>query len=58
MCSYVNAGFDGSTCALAEPAGDGMAPITRLPKPDDAAGLQFLYGAATVPEPEGVASWT
>lgn len=51
MCGYVNAGFDGSQCAWADPDGDGMAPITRLPKADDVAGMQYLYGAAAVPEP-------
>ena len=57
MCGYVNAGFDGSTCAFADPDGDGLAPITRLPKLDDVAGIQFLYGAAPVPEPRSWALW-
>lgn len=57
MCGYVGPGFDGSACAYADPDGDGMAPITRLPKPDDVAGIQFLYGAAPVPEPQGWAVW-
>ena len=57
MCGYVNASFDGSTCAFADPDGDGMAPITRLPKLDDVAGIQFLYGAAPVPEPQSWALW-
>ena len=55
MCGYVSASFDGSQCAWADPDGDGKAPITRLPKADDIAGIQYLYGApAAVPEP---ASW-
>ena len=51
MCGYVDAAFDGSQCAWADPDGDFMAPITRLPKADDRAGIQYLYGAAAVPEP-------
>lgn len=58
MCGYVNGAFDGSACAWADPDGDGMAPITRLPKPDDRAGIQFLYGAAVVPEPKAWALWS
>ena len=55
MCGYVNAAFDGGQCAWADPDGDGKAPITRLPKADDVAGIQHLYGAeAAVPEP---ATW-
>lgn len=57
MCGYVNPAFDGSSCAWADPDGDGLAPITRLPKLDDRAGIQFLYGAAPVPEPEAWALW-
>ena len=57
MCGYVNVGFDGSACAFADPDGDGLAPITRLPKLDDVAGIQFLYGAAPVPEPQSWALW-
>lgn len=57
MCGYVNASFDGSNCAFADPDGDGMAPITRWPKLDDVAGIQFLYGAAPVPEPQSWALW-
>ena len=57
MCGYVSAAFDGSTCAWADPDGDGMAPITRLLKLDDTAGIQFLYGATAVPEPEAWALW-
>ncbi len=57
MCGYVGPAFDGSTCAWADPDGDGLAPITRLPKPDDVAGIQYLYGAAPVPDlPRGL-SW-
>jgi len=51
MCGYVDAAFDGSPCAWADPDGDFMAPITRLPKADDVAGIQYLYGATVVPEP-------
>jgi hypothetical protein len=56
MCGYVEPAFDGSSCAWADPDGDGMAPITRLPKADDIAGIQYLYGAA-VPEPGSWALW-
>ena len=38
-------------CYWADPDGDGMAPITRLPKLDDIAGIQYLYSPAPVPEP-------
>lgn len=55
MCGYVDAGFDGLDCYWADPDFDGRAPVTRLPKPDDVAGIQFLYGPAEVPEPDGVA---
>lgn len=55
MCGYVDGAFDGSACFWADPDFDGRAPVTRRPKPDDVAGIQFLYGAATVPEP-GLAS--
>jgi hypothetical protein len=48
MCGYVDPGFDGSLCHWADPDADFQAPITRLPKPDDVAGIQHLYG---VPEP-------
>lgn len=51
MCGYVGSAFDGSACAWADPDQNGMAPITRIPKPDDVAGIQYLYGAAPVPEP-------
>ncbi|MBY0399089.1 matrixin family metalloprotease [Myxococcota bacterium] len=51
MCGFVDATFDGSACYWADPDFDGKAPVTRLPKPDDVAGSQFLYGPATVPEP-------
>ncbi len=57
MCGYVNGVFDGSQCAWADPDADGKAPLTRLPKPDDVAGIEFLYGVAAVPEPEGWALW-
>ena len=57
MCGYVNAAFDGSQCYWADPDGDGKAPITRKPKADDIAGIQFLYGAAPVPEPRTWALW-
>jgi len=57
MCGYVNPAFDGSQCYWADPDGDSQAPITRLPKADDIAGIQFLYGAAPVPEPETWALW-
>lgn len=49
MCGYVGPAFDGSDCHWADPDGDFQAPITRLPKPDDVAGIQALYG---VPEPD------
>jgi hypothetical protein len=48
MCGYVDPAFDGSGCHWADPDANGQAPITRLPKPDDVAGIQALYG---VPEP-------
>jgi hypothetical protein len=51
MCGYVGPAFEGSACYWADPDLDGRAPITRLPKPDDVAGIQFLYGPAQVPEP-------
>ena len=58
MCGYVDAAFDGSTCAWADPDGNGLAPITRLPKADDIAGIQALYGAVVaVPEPGSWALW-
>jgi hypothetical protein len=57
MCGYVGPAFDGSTCAWADPDGDGKAPITRLPKADDIAGIRYLYGAAVVPEPGTWALW-
>lgn len=57
MCGYVSAAFDGSSCAWADPDGDGLAPITRLPKLDDTAGIQYLYGIPPVPEPEAWALW-
>ncbi|MBK7949783.1 MAG: matrixin family metalloprotease [Deltaproteobacteria bacterium] len=55
MCGYVDAAFDGSACYWADPDFDGRAPVTRLPRPDDVAGIQFLYGPSQVPEP-GLAS--
>jgi hypothetical protein len=54
MCGYVDVAFDGSQCAWADPDGDYKAPITRLPKADDVAGIRYLYGVAVVPEP---AAW-
>ena len=48
MCGFVGPGFDGSQCHWADPDENGRAPITRLPKADDVAGVQHLYG---VPEP-------
>ena len=54
MCGYLNAVFDGSQCAYADPNGTGQAPINRIPDADDIAGIQHLYGAAPVPVP---ASW-
>lgn len=56
MCGYVSANADGSACAWADPDGDGFAPITHLPKADDIAGIQALYGAP-VPEPGTWALW-
>lgn len=53
MCGYVNAGADGSQCGWWDADGDGKAPILRLPKLDDIAGIQFLYGPSPVPEPSG-----
>jgi hypothetical protein len=44
-------GASSDQCYWADPDGDGKAPITRLPKPDDIAGIQYLYGPAPVPEP-------
>lgn len=51
MCGFVDASFPGTACYWADPDLDGKAPLTRLPKPDDIAGIQFLYGPAVVPEP-------
>jgi hypothetical protein len=42
---------DGAQCYWI-PDMNGQAPITRLPKADDIAGIQFLYGPAPVPEPQ------
>ena len=56
MCGYVNAGFDGSSCYWADPDGNFMAEVTRLPKMDDILGAQYLYGAP-VPEPGTWALW-
>jgi len=56
MCGYQSPSFDGSQCYWADPDGDSMAPITRMPKADDIAGIQFLYGAP-VPEPGTWAMW-
>lgn len=57
MCGYVSSGFDGSTCSyFDQPPYDSMVPINRLPKADDIAGIQYLYGAA-VPEPGSWAMW-
>jgi hypothetical protein len=57
MCGYVDASFDGSQCYWNGNA-QGQAPIVRLPKADDIAGAQFLYGAAVaVPEPAAWALW-
>lgn len=53
MCGYVDSGFDGLDCHWADPEADGFAPITRVPKADDVAGIQHLYG---VPEPGRTAS--
>jgi hypothetical protein len=44
-------GASSAQCYWADPDGDGQAPITRLPKPDDIAGIQYLYGPSPVPEP-------
>ncbi len=54
MCGYVNANFDGSQCAYADPNHTGQAPINRIPGSDDIAGIQHLYGVAPVPIPD---SW-
>jgi hypothetical protein len=51
MCGFVDKFFDGTQCYWADPDRDGKAPLTRLPKTDDIAGIQFLYGPAPVPEP-------
>ena len=52
MCGYVDASFDGSTCAYFDQLPyDSLVPINRIPDADDIAGAQFLYGAP-VPEPE------
>lgn len=48
MRGYVDSGFDGGDCHWTDPDADGLAPITRVPKADDIAGIQHLYG---VPEP-------
>jgi hypothetical protein len=57
MCGYVSPAFNGSQCYWADPDGNGQAPITRLPKADDIAGIQFLYGAQPIPEPGTAALW-
>jgi hypothetical protein len=57
MCGYLSSSFDGSQCYWADPDGDGKAPIVRLPKADDIAGIQFLYGAQPIPEPGAAALW-
>jgi hypothetical protein len=57
MCGYLSPSFDGSQCYWADPDGDGKAPITRMPKADDIAGVQFLYGAQPIPEPGAAALW-
>lgn len=54
MCGYVDVAFDGGQCSWADPDGNAQVPITRLPQPDDAAGIQHLYG---VPEPDFAAGW-
>ncbi len=52
MCGYVDANFDGSACAYLDQAPyDGLVPINHVPDADDIAGIQYLYGAAPVPEP-------
>jgi MYXO-CTERM domain-containing protein len=55
MCGYTRPEFDGSACFWADPDGDGFAPLTRLPKADDIAGVSLLYGP--VPEPATWALW-
>lgn len=50
MCGFVDALNDGSQCGWFDVNNTGQAPIIRLPRPDDIAGAQFLYGPAAVPE--------
>jgi hypothetical protein len=58
MCGWVSPAFDGSACSYLDQAPfDGLVPINRTPKADDIAGIQFLYGAAPVPEPGTWALW-
>ncbi|MCC6533349.1 MAG: matrixin family metalloprotease [Burkholderiales bacterium] len=45
-------GSSSAQCYWSDPDGDGKAPITRLPKLDDIAGAQYLYGPAPIPEPQ------
>ncbi len=53
MCGFVDSNFNGSACAyIDQPPFDSLVPINRIPDADDVAGIQFLYGAAPVPEPE------
>lgn len=54
MCGSIGS-FSDSQCYWADPDGAGKSPITRLPKADDIAGIQTLYGPAPVPEPQ---TWT
>ncbi len=51
MCGYVDAVNDGSQCGWYDINNTGQAPIIRIPRADDIAGAQFLYGPAPVPEP-------
>lgn len=52
MCGYVSPSFDGSACAYNPQAPDYTIPVNRVPDADDVAGIQYLYGAPPVPEPE------
>lgn len=53
MCGYLSSSFDGSQCYWADPLQTGQAPITRLPKADDIAGAQYLYGTVGVVDTDG-----
>ena len=55
MCGFHATANANTICDYLDNNGlpDGMATINRLPDADDVAGIQYLYGAAPVPEPHG-----